>query len=171
MIETEKLKIIPLHPAELDLYLQGEGRLEKLFGLRETGRMVAEEVRQKVSRNVLPGLRYMMGTDYLFNTFWIVVDKASNSIVAELGFKGRPDRRGAIEIGHGTMPSERRKGIMTEAVGGMVRWAQSRPEVNCILAETEKHNKASIRVLEKNLFVPFAVRGNMKWWKREVSTP
>ncbi|HEY4155237.1 MAG TPA: GNAT family N-acetyltransferase, partial [Puia sp.] len=80
-----------------------------------------------------------------------------------------PDKTGGIEIGYGTMPSHRGKGIMTEAVGGMIQWAKSRPDIESILAETDKDNKASICVLEKNQFILFDVRENMKWWRINVS--
>jgi RimJ/RimL family protein N-acetyltransferase len=169
MVETENLKIIPLSAAELECYLAGAGKLEQLFNLKLTGRAVSPAVKERISSTVMPELRRMEGSDYLFSTFWIVVEKSSLIIVAELGFKGKPDQQGNIEIGYGTMPSHRRKGIMTEAVGGMIGWAASMPEIHCILAETDKDNRASIRVLEKNHFVPFDLRKNMRWWKKTLS--
>jgi RimJ/RimL family protein N-acetyltransferase len=169
MVETERLCIIPLKPAELECYLQAGGQLEKLFNLKDTGRMVSEEVRDRVNRLILPKLRQMKGSDYLFSTFWIVVENASSAIVAELGFKGLPDKQGTIEIGYGTMPEQRGKGIMTEAVAGIIRWAKSKPEIHCLIAETDMNNLASMRVMEKNHFVPFDLTENMKWWRISVS--
>ena len=169
MIETANLKIIPLNPAELDCYLQGEGRLETLFNLKVSGRTVSPAIKERILRTVLPQLRAMEGSDYLYSTFWIVVEKTSSVIVAELGFKGKPDRQGNIEIGYGSMPAHRGRGIMTEAVAGMIQWAGTIPEIHCILAETDKDNAASIRVLEKNNFVPFDLRENMRWWKINLS--
>lgn len=169
MVETEKLKIIPLRPAELEIYLQGEGKLEKLFNMKDTGRRVSPDIKERAMQTVLPKIRNMKGSDYLFSTFWIVIEKSSSTIVAELGFKGKPDKLGIIEIGYGTMPSYRGRGIMTEAVAGMIQWAKSRPEIHCILAETDANNLASIRVVEKNHFVPFDLRENMKWWRIQLS--
>jgi len=169
MVETANLKIIPLNAAELECYLQGEGKLEKLFNLKLTGRTVSPAVKERISRTVLPELRTMEGSDYLFSTFWIVVEKTSSVIVAELGFKGKPDQQGNIEIGYGSMPAHRSRGIMTEAVGAMIHWSRSIPEIYCILAETDKDNAASIRVLEKNNFIPFDLRGNMRWWRINLS--
>ncbi|HVY76468.1 MAG TPA: GNAT family N-acetyltransferase [Puia sp.] len=168
MIDTERLSIVPLTARQLDLYLQGEGKIEKLFGLRDTGRTVAPEVRDRVSRLILPALRRMNETDYLFSTFWIVIDRSISTIVAELGFKGRPGKTGTVEIGYGTMPDQRRKGYMTEAVGGMIDWARKRPDLHFILAETSSTNRASIRVLEKNQFLPTETRGDMRWWRIDV---
>ena len=47
---------------------------------------------------------------------------------------------GEIEIGYGTMHGQRRKGYMTEAVGGMIDWAKQRADVKYILAETDENN-------------------------------
>jgi ribosomal-protein-alanine N-acetyltransferase len=169
MVETTNLKIIPLNPAELECYLGGEDRLEKSFNLKASGRRVSPAIKERIIRTILPQLRAMEGSDYLYSTFWIVVEKASSAIVAELGFKNNPDQQGNIEIGYGSMPAYRGRGIMTEAVAGMIQWARSVPEIHAILAETDKDNAASIRVLEKNNFVPFDLRENMRWWKINLS--
>jgi len=47
MVETANLKIIPLNAAELECYLQGEGKLEKLFNLKLTGRTVSPGSKRK----------------------------------------------------------------------------------------------------------------------------
>jgi ribosomal-protein-alanine N-acetyltransferase len=44
----------------------------------------------------------------------------------------------------------RRKGYATEAMGGLIDWAFSHPEVRRIRAHTYPHLAASIRVLEQN---------------------
>ncbi len=169
MIETERLQIIGLKPAELEYYLRGNGQFEKLFNLRDTGRIVSGDVRERVERIILPKLRKMKGQDYLYSTFWVVVEKATSIIVAELGFKGIPDKNGIIEIGYGTMPSQRGRGIMTEAVGGMMQWAKTNPGIHFIYGETNINNLASIRVLEKNGFESFDLKQNMKWWRIKIS--
>ncbi len=96
--------------------------------------------------------------NYLFYTFWVVVEKSTRLIVAELGFKGEPTGNGDIEIGYGTMPAFQGKGFMTEAVGGMVRWGKGRPDVQCMLAETDETNAASIKVLLKTILFPIQRR-------------
>jgi ribosomal-protein-alanine N-acetyltransferase len=108
------------------------------------------------------------GTDYLFYTFWLVVEKQFRSIVAELGFKGPPVGAGHVEIGYGTMPAMQGKGYMTEAVGGVLKWAAQRPDISHVLAETHSINAASIRVVEKNGFQQYDKRGDMLWWKANV---
>ncbi len=168
-VETERLWIFPLSPALLEVYLQGQDKLENVLGLAGISRRVAYGLRELIERTTLPMIKSVSHDERLFHTFWLVVEKERNRIVAELGFKGRPDAGGIVEIGYGTMPSEEGKGIMTEAVGGMVTWAAQRKDVTGILAETNKENIASIRILEKNNFSQFDRKGDMLWWKKTVS--
>jgi len=168
MVETSRLIIIPLSYQQLRLYLKGKGRLEKELRLTETVRNVSPQVKDNVEFLVLPSMKKALSDHYLFFTFWLVVEKTSRTIIAELGFKGVPNDMGEIEIGYGTFFGQRGKGLMTEAVGGMVEWAKQRPDVNCIVAEADENNQASIRVLQKNDFEIFDKKGAMFWWKRDV---
>ena len=165
MVETNRLIIIPLDQRQLRLYIHGNRRLEKELRLSRTVRIVSVEVRDRTEYITLPEMKKASGDNYLFYTFWIIVEKSSGNVVAELGFKGAPANNGGVEIGYGTFFGYRRKGIMTEAIGGMVKWARSRPDIQYILAETDESNLASIKILEKNNFQNFDKKGNMIWWK------
>ena len=166
MVETDRIKIVPLTYPQLVKYLKADNKLEAELGLEQTGRIVSEDVKDMVENFTLPKMKAGNRHNYLFYTFWIVIDKPSNTIVAELGFKGSPDRDGAIEIGYGTMPDHRGKGYMTEAVGAMINWALGREEVKSVLAETDEKNLASIRIVQKNGFVQFDKRREMLWWRK-----
>ncbi len=168
MVETSRLLISPLTREQLSLYLQAGDLFETATGLTCAGRIVMPAVKDMVTRFTLPQMANTGGDNYLFYTFWIVVEKSSRLIVAELGFKGVPTGSGEIEIGYGTMPAHQGKGFMSEAVGGMVRWGKKRPDVHCILAETAENNAASIKVLHKNNFTAYSKKGNMLWWKINV---
>jgi [ribosomal protein S5]-alanine N-acetyltransferase len=165
VIETERLLIFPLTYEQLELYVEAANKLEKALGLKKTGRTMALQVKESVMRYTLPNMQAATGTDYLFYTFWLVVDKQSRAIVAELGFKGPPVNAGNVEIGYGTMPSMQGRGIMTEAVGGILQWAAQRPDISYVLAETHSANTASIRVVEQNGFEQFNAKGDMLWWR------
>lgn len=167
-VETSRLKIMPLSLRELKRYLEAGDLFEKEAGLQPSGREVAPDVRELVTRFTLPRMEKAKDSNYLFYTFWIVVEKSTQYIVAELGFKGEPNDKAEIEIGYGTMPSQRRKGFMTEAVGAMIEWAKLQPDVSFMLAETDESNTASIRILQKNHFECFDKRKKMLWWKVNV---
>lgn len=168
MVETERLKIIPLSYSQLTTYLEADNKFETELGLKRGGRTLSADVKDLVESFTLPTMRFSNQYNYLFFTFWIVIDKVQNTIVAELGFKGVPNRNGEVEIGYGTMPGHQGKGYMTEAVAMMIRWATSRDDIRCILAEIDEQNLASIRIVTKNGFEQFDKRNQMLWWRKGV---
>ncbi len=168
MVETARLYIIPLTTEALDLYLQAGNRFEEAFALARTNRVVAPEVQKMVRAVTLPNMQNATADNYLFYTFWLVVEKSSRTVVAELGFKGEPNSKGEVEIGYGTMPKRQREGFMTEAVAGIIDWARKRADVHSILAETDQENSASIKVLRRNGFAQCDKKENMLWWKISV---
>jgi [ribosomal protein S5]-alanine N-acetyltransferase len=84
---------------------------------------------------------------------WAIVDLQTKSLIGDAGFKGAPDDRGGCEIGYSIIPSFRRRGYATEAVGGILSWARQIPHIRTIRAEALESNLASQRVLEKHGFL------------------
>ncbi len=168
MVETANLEIIPLDYRQLRLYIHGNRKLEKELRISHTVRIISSEVRDRVEYLILPQMKKASGDGYLFYTFWLVIEKSSRNIAAELGFKGIPNNKNEVEIGYGTFFGYRRKGIMTEAVGGMIEWAKKHPDIKYILAETDETNLASIKVVQKNNFRNFDKIEKMLWWKIEI---
>jgi ribosomal-protein-alanine N-acetyltransferase len=168
VIETERLHLFPLTLEQLQLYLKAGDHFEMAFGLTPFGRTIAPQVKDMVSKFTLPKMQEAMEEDYLFYTFWLVVDKQSRIIVAEMGFKGPPVDGGRVEIGYGTMPAMQNKGYMTEAVSGLLQWAAARKDINVVLAETAVTNVPSIRVVEKNGFERMGKQGENYYWKRLI---
>jgi RimJ/RimL family protein N-acetyltransferase len=70
-------------------------------------------------------------------------------IVGSVVFHGRPGPDGVCEIAYGVEEGSQRKGLATEAVTALVRWALAQPEVRVVQATTLPWHAASIRVLEK----------------------
>ena len=169
MVETDRLKIMPLSYKQLIKYLNANNILEHELGLASSERFVSAEVKNMIQNFALPRIRKANADNYLFCTFWIVIDKLNNSIVAELGFKGAPNDKGEIEIGYGTMPDQQGKGYMTEAVSAMIKWASQRKDVRYVLAETNKNNTASIRIVQKNHFEQYDKKGEMLWWRKKLN--
>jgi ribosomal-protein-alanine N-acetyltransferase len=169
VIHTERLHVFPLTIPQLELYCKSNDELERALNLTPFGRNMLPQVHDTVQKVTLPAMQKAAATDYLFYTFWLVVDKLSRTIVAEIGFKGPPAIDGSVEIGYGTMPAMQNKGYMTEAVKGMVQWAARRSDITTVLAETHTGNKASMRVLEKNAFAQFNQKGEMLWWRKPVN--
>lgn len=167
-IETARLRIFPLSVDNLHIYLRANDEFENKMGLAKFGRIVAPAVRDMVERSSLPRIEAAAPQERIFHTFWLVIEKESNEVVAELGFKGAPGIDGKVEIGYGTMPYQQGRGFMTEAVGAMINWASKRNDIRSVVAETDQANTASIRILEKNNFSQYDSQGNMLWWKRDL---
>jgi RimJ/RimL family protein N-acetyltransferase len=91
-------------------------------------------------------------------------DSSADTVVGAIGFKGGPDDANQVEIGYGITESARGFGYATEAVTALVELA-SRQGVT-VIAETETHNDASERVLQRCGFIltHTALDGN-RWWR------
>jgi len=85
---------------------------------------------------------------------WILEEGGRRFLVGGGGFHGPPDRKGRAEIGYAVAPSFRGRGFASEGTAALLGWAFARPETRRIDAETDAGNAPSIRVLEKNRFLP-----------------
>jgi ribosomal-protein-alanine N-acetyltransferase len=95
---------------------------------------------------------------------WLVLAGEATGLAGSVGFKGRPDHNGCVEIGYGIEPPFRGHGYATEAVAALVRWGFDHG-VRRILAECHGDNRPSIRVLEKTGMRRIGERGRMLWWE------
>jgi len=84
---------------------------------------------------------------------WAIVDRQTESLVGDAGFKGAPDDCGNCEIGYSIISSFRQRGYATEAVGSILTWARRIPHIRTIHAEALESNSSSRRVLEKHGFL------------------
>ena len=96
---------------------------------------------------------------------WLVFDKEDNTVIGDIGFKGKPNPENTVEIGYGIVPSAQNKGYATEAVREIIKWAFSFENVEKIIAECQKDNLASIRVLEKLQMKRTEPKNNMLKWQ------
>jgi ribosomal-protein-alanine N-acetyltransferase len=115
-LETERITIVPLTHSQLGQYLIPNA-LECELDLVENSRKVTAKLAAKIAQ-ILPKMADSEN-DYLFYTFWIVIDKAKKMMVADICFKGQP-LDGEVEIGYGTYAQFQGMGFMSEAVGAIV---------------------------------------------------
>ncbi|TGB05037.1 GNAT family N-acetyltransferase [Halobacillus salinus] len=83
---------------------------------------------------------------------WVMIDLDGEAVIGDIGFKGKPDEEGTVEIGYHVVASERNVGYATEAVAGLCKWAFTQPEVKSVEAQCDKSNIASQKVLINNGF-------------------
>jgi ribosomal-protein-alanine N-acetyltransferase len=70
-------------------------------------------------------------------------------VIGTVGFHGRPDEAGRVEIGYRVWPEYRRQGVATEVVRAMFEWAYREHGVTRFRAATAPRNVASQGVLAK----------------------
>jgi RimJ/RimL family protein N-acetyltransferase len=88
---------------------------------------------------------YLRHRDRAFG-FHFVIRREDERVIGEIGFVA-PPRRGAVTIGYAIVPSARRQGYATEAIGALTAWSLGQPDVDHVRAQTLPDNEASIRAL------------------------
>ena len=169
MIETERLTIKPLTYKQLEKYILNNNSLELELNLNETSRSISPELKEAFEQTILPNVADT-SKNYLYSTLWTIISKHENKMVGDLCFVGEPNSDGEIEIGYGIYDIFSGLGFMTEAVGGMISWAKKQPDIFTLIADTEKQNTASFRVLEKNGFVKTGETEILLKWKLPVKS-
>jgi [ribosomal protein S5]-alanine N-acetyltransferase len=163
MIQTPRLFLIPLTYSQLLKYLKNDGSLEQELNLNASVREISPELKEALEETIIPHVADQ-SKNYLYSTLWTVVVKEQNQMAGDLCFYGEPNENKEIEIGYGTYIAFRGKGYMTEAVGGIIEWARRQPDLNAIVASTEKINVASYTVLKKNNFVKTTENATLFLW-------
>ncbi len=143
---TERLVLIPLS-LELVSLLQSDTRQ----AAARMGANVPEDWLSPDLRDYLPLYRQIVEKDPEAAVWgiWTMVRREEPRIVGDIGFKGRPDTSGAVDIGYGVRAEHEGKGYATEAARGLIAWAFTQPSVRRVTADCLASNAASIRVLEK----------------------
>jgi [ribosomal protein S5]-alanine N-acetyltransferase len=96
---------------------------------------------------------------------WVMIDPETQTVLGDIGFAGRPDGSGSVEIGYSVLPGNRRRGYAGEAVAPMVAWALAQDGVTTVIADSEQDNEASIRTLERSGFVRTGASGSRIHWR------
>lgn len=167
MIETKRLILRPLTYDQLLKYVKADNSLEAELKLDVTSRTISPELKEALEQTILPNVADT-NKNYLYSTLWTIISKSDNKMVGDLCIIGEPNAAGEIEIGYGTYDEFQRKGFMTEAVGGLIEWAEKQPKVTSIIASTDKRNTASFTVLQKNRFIEVGETETLFHWKRHV---
>ncbi len=124
MVETECLLVIPLTHNQLVKYLKNNNSLEEELELNSTSRIISAELTDALENTILPNVADE-SKNYLYSTLWTIIYKQENRIVGDVCFVGEPNSSGEIEVGYGTYPEFQNKGFMTEALSGMIHWAEN----------------------------------------------
>jgi ribosomal-protein-alanine N-acetyltransferase len=160
-ITTQRLLLIPFTTTICTGILNDDFNVLAAFGLQPGNGYPDDE-----TLATLPRILINLGKVPQPSGFesWMVVLKSSNTIIGDVGFKGLPDRKGAVDIGYGIIESERKKGYALEATAGLINWAFIQPQVKVITARSLTDNIPSARVLQKLHFTSEAEHDSMIHW-------
>jgi RimJ/RimL family protein N-acetyltransferase len=103
---------------------------------------------------------------------WFVTLASDGRVVGDCGTFGPPDEDGRVEIGYGLAAPSRGQGIGTEAVGALVGWLVTQPDVRLVTASVEVGNDPSRRLLERLGFtLTDGPAGTDRHWHLELKIP
>ena len=136
-LETERLFIRPLNEEEMknlaDSYIEKDSKMYKAYS----------EMLELSKGNP---------EDYLWYTAWGFFTKESGNLIGDACFKGPPAENNP-EIGYGINEEFWGRGIASEGVYALCKWAFENGNADALEAETAPDNTASKRVLLKLGFV------------------
>jgi RimJ/RimL family protein N-acetyltransferase len=164
MIETERLILKPLTYEQLKKYIRLDNSLEIELNLNETSRTISPELKEALEQTILPNVADT-SKNYLFSTLWTIISIKENKMVGDLCFVGEPNTEGEVEIGYGIYEEFRKRGFMTEAVAGIIKWAENQSNIRSIIASTEKSNIDSFSILERNNFIKYGETETLYNWR------
>ena len=133
MIKTKRLKIYPASEEQMKAFIAAQ----------------KVDVMKAAYSEMLDGA-LIHPEQWKWYAIWMIELKDGTHI-GEMCFKG-VDESGTTETGYGIVEEYQGYGYATEAVNAVTDWALKQDAVNCVTAEVDKDNIASVRVLEKSGF-------------------
>ena len=70
-------------------------------------------------------------------------------VIGSIGFHGRPDAEGRLEVGYSVDPVYRRQGYARECVRAMFDWAYSKHGISRFVASVSPDNVASLSLIDQ----------------------
>ncbi len=92
------------------------------------------------------------GAAAILPAVWLIVRRADERVLGDLGTHGPPDSKGCVEIGYSLAPSTRGQGLGTAAVAAFIQRLAAVPGIRRLTAVTGVENTASRRLLERQGF-------------------
>ena len=162
---TDRLRVLPLTTDIIDAIARDRERAERLVGA------IPPDWPDEELGEFLPLYARALRGDPALLGFgpWLVIERAQPAVVGSAGFLGRAGEEGEVELGFGIHAARRGKGYATEAAAALVLWALAQEGVRRVVAQCDRDNTASIRVLEKIGMQQTGERDErLTWASREI---
>jgi ribosomal-protein-alanine N-acetyltransferase len=170
-VESQRLTLIPLNHAQLQLWLRGRGHLLRALGLQamefELDKGVAEEIRE-----ALPfwhKATALHPQDYPWFTNWEIVLKSERIAVGGISMGGISTTPGAVKVGYFLDRRYQGWGLATEALRAVFAWGKQDPRLQRFVAETARDNLPSQRLLQRLGFATVLQTPEGMYWEKQVT--
>lgn len=154
--------LFPLTADQLQMLVSDLSEFEKTLSYQYDGESLNGEMYSVFKGQINPIRESQVALIWL--SFWMIVLKDSKTIIGSIGFKGIPTNSGRVEIGYGINSIYERRGYATEAAKAMISFALEQPDVSEVVAEVDKDNISSQRVLQKNSLEKYTSVENFDWY-------
>lgn len=161
-IQTGRLILIPVTPDITNALIHGNIEEVEKLGIITDGTWPNEDTMDIV---LLVNRAFQKDKIPSGFEFWIIVKKDDMKIIGDIGFHGKPDEKGEVEVGYGLVEQERGKGFGFEALRAIMDWAISQNNVKAIKAGCFINNIPSARILEKVGMKEINRDSNLIYWK------
>lgn len=162
-IQTTRLELRPLPAAAADALPDDREGAARMLGV-----VLPPDWPQRDLLDILPLQAAAAPGEERFGV-WVIIERASKSVVGDIGFIGPPAADGTVEIGYCVIPACRSRGYATEAARVLVDWALAQPGVESIVAGCDNKNVPSIRILERIGFIRSREKDGQIRWRLETA--
>ncbi|MHC5736950.1 GNAT family N-acetyltransferase [Nostoc sp.] len=146
-ITTQRLELLPCSLGMAQAAVtKNKSEVERLLGVCVPDDWYASEV-----LDFFPMYAQMLRNDpsQLGWGVWLMIHIPDSTLIGDLGFGGKPNEQGTVEMGYEVLSAYRQQGFAFEAVEALVNFALTQPELKRIIAHSPDDHAASIRILEK----------------------
>lgn len=152
-IETRRLRLVPSTVELARAEIADRGAFVALLGAEVPGSWPPEMLADALpfflgQLEQSPGLAGWLGWYGLLRG----EGGAPDTLVASGGFMGRPEG-GTVEVGYSVLPDFQRRGIAGEMIAALVGWALAQDGVERVVAEIQRDNTPSLRLVRSLGFV------------------
>lgn len=148
VLTTPRLRLLPATPTLLQADLEGPTHLAAALAVSVPADWPPPLTGEEALQHTLRALAHEPAGSPWHSWYFSLWGEGGATVVGTGGFKG-PPAEGAVEVGYSVVESVQGRGLATEAVGALIAWAFTHPEVERVVAHTLPELRASRRVLVK----------------------
>lgn len=143
---TKRLMLIPITLEITKSLINGSNKEVEKLGIKIDKKWPTDD-----TKDILPIIYETLYKDKIPSGFeaWMIVKKDNMTVIGDIGFHGKPNEKGEVEVGYGLVENERGNGFGLEALRAIIDWVFSQNSVKVIKAECLINNKPSEGILEK----------------------